>query len=167
MKSMSYILIILVSLFLSPAIGHAQTSETVISMPSIGVNASIVEVPLSAKLRTWDVSNLVMNVGHLQYTAWFGESNNIVLSGHSQNARGESEVFYNLDATQVGDEIVVQSADTTYRYIVTRVTTVASDDLSILYHSQVETLTIFTCDISSYTGNSYTRRHVVIAERSQ
>jgi sortase A len=166
-KPSYYLLIILAGLFFSYGTAHAQTSETVISIPSIEVNASIVEVPLSTKLRTWDVSHLAMTVGHLERTAWFGQPDNIVLAGHSENTSGQPDIFYDLDAVQVGDEIIVQSEDITYRYTVKRLDTVASNDLSILYSADVETLTLFTCDISSYTGSSYTRRHVVIAERNQ
>src|SRR5688572_29519994 len=148
MKQIQFLLIILASLCSSHGTSQAQTAETVISIPSIGVSAAIVEAPLSVELQTWDVSHLAMTVGHLQYTALFGQPNNIVLAGHSENANGEPDVFYNLDAVQVGDEIFVQSADLTYRYTVVRVDNVDHSDLSMLYSSPVETLTIFTCDIN-------------------
>jgi LPXTG-site transpeptidase (sortase) family protein len=65
----------------------------------------------------------------------------------------------------VGDEIVINSNGEEIRYRVTQVFNVSAHDLSILYPSTSERLTIMTCDTSSLSGGSYSRRDVVVAER--
>jgi LPXTG-site transpeptidase (sortase) family protein len=154
-----------VLIFLSvPA--RAQAAETRISIPSISVDALIVNAPLSNELQTWDVSHLAMNVGHLEYMGWFGENGNIVLAGHSVAANGSADIFYHLDKVKIGDEITVEDAGVTYRYVVTLIRNVDRTDISILASGDVETITLFTCDVSSYSGDgTYNRRDVVVAQR--
>jgi sortase A len=163
--------IIIAALILSVILIPVAASEDVpaISIPAINVNASIVSVPLKQfhdGSVTWDTSRLYGSVGHFDGTAWFGESGRIVLGGHSENARYEPDVFYQLDQVQVGDEIIVKTGGSELHYQVTELITVEEADLSVLEAQGSEQLVLMTCDISSYTGGGrYTRRVVIIASR--
>ncbi len=144
---------------------EAQTEGVSLSIPSIGVDASITDAPLNAQIGTWDVSHLNMNVGHLMGTAWFGSGSNIVLGGHSETPSLTPDVFYNLDAVQVGNDIFVNIDGIQVHYIVTEVTAVSRFDMRIAYPTPFEQLTIITCQRDSYDSNArqYQSRVVVKA----
>ncbi|MEQ8676801.1 MAG: sortase [Aggregatilineales bacterium] len=151
----------------SPVSAYDATGVT-ISIPSIGVSAPIVSIGIRAFPNgdvTWDTTELTTQVGFLQGTAWFGQGGNIVLGGHSELAERAPSVFYDLDQVVVGDEIVINSDGQDIRYRVTSVSNVSYRDLSILYPSTSERLTIMTCDTASLSGGNYSRRDVVVAER--
>lgn len=143
----------------------AQTEGVSLSIPSIGVDASITDAPLNSQIGTWDVSHLTMNVGHLMGTAWFGSGSNTVLGGHSETPSLTPDVFYNLDAVQVGNDIFVNIDGIQVHYIVTEVTSVSRFDMRIAYPTSFEQLTIITCQRDSYDGNArqYQSRVVVKA----
>jgi LPXTG-site transpeptidase (sortase) family protein len=142
-----------------------DTRLATIVIPSIGVEAPVVNAPFSRALETWDVSHLDMTVGHLEDMPWFGSGGNVPLGAHSVDSTGSPEVFYNLDAVQLGDEIIITEGNTAYHYIVLETRIVHETDLSILEDRSTETLTLFTCQTGSYdsTTNEYSRRYVVIA----
>ena len=166
-KKFIIVVLIISSLFIGQMSIQAQDAAVTISIPSIHVTAPIVHAPYSLELGTWDVSHLYMNVGHMEFTPWVGMGGNIVLGAHSETI-GEAapDIFYNLNAVRVGDEIIITIDGVNYVYRVVKTRTVASTDISILNATSTEVLTLFTCDIGSYGGNGkYGRRHVVIAQR--
>lgn len=154
---------------------HASTADEtldglVISIPSIQVEAPVVPVYIRTFPDgevTWDVSDLRMAVGHFEGLPFVGQGGNAVLGGHSERARGEADVFYNLHRVQVGDLIEVRTEDVEYQYEVRRVFSVDPRDLSVLYPTPSEQLTLITCDLASYheASGAYGRRVVVVADR--
>lgn len=154
-------------LFTSFSILTASASNgTSISIPAIGVEAPIVTIGVRAfpdGSVTWDTTNLTTQVGYLDGTSWFGEGGNIVLGGHSELGERAPAVFYNLDDLAVGDEIIVTIHGRENRYAVTRKFAVDQSDLSIVYPTSSEQLTIMTCDTSSFEGGTYSRRTVIVA----
>ena len=149
-------------------VGAYDATGANISIPSIGVDASIVSIGIRSFPNgevTWDTTQLTNEIGFLQGTSWFGQGGNIVLGGHSELADRVPTVFYELDRVAIGDEIIVTVDGTEVRYVVTDVFNVNYRDLSILYPSNSERLTLMTCDPESLSGDGYSRRDVVIAER--
>lgn len=147
----------------------SKTNSVMLSIPSVDISAPIVPIAMRQfddGSVTWDTSDLTMNVGHLQGLPWFGQGGNVVLGGHSELARGQADVFYNLDKVQLGDEIIVWDEGRNLRYIVREITEVDRDNLSILQASDREILTIMTCELDSFAeGGIYETRLVLIAER--
>lgn len=144
------------------------TPLTTLEIPSLEVETTIVPIEIRAfpdGTMTWDTSELTTEVGYLQGTAWFGDGSNIVLGGHSELANHMPSVFYNLHLMEAGDEIIVNDNGEEIQYIVSDVTEVDPADLSILYPSDQEVLTLITCDLDSFTGYEYKRRVVIVAER--
>jgi sortase A len=94
-----------------------------------------------------------------------GTRGNAVLGGHSEQARGVADVFFNLHQVQVGDEVLVTTGGDPLRYQVVSVRSVNFRDLSILHDAGDERLTIITCDRSTYTAGGYAGRVVVVARR--
>lgn len=146
---------------------YAGRTRPLIEIPAIEVSAPIVNVPIRALPQgvTWDTSRLYMTVGYLEKTPWFGDGGNTVLGGHSERARGEADIFWELDQLVSGDEIIVTVDEQERHYLVDRVFTVEHDDLSILRPTPHEQLTLFTCDTESYNTDdgSYNNRIVVVA----
>jgi len=141
-----------------------------ITIPSIQVEAPIVPVYIREFPNgevTWDVSDLRMSVGHFEGMPFVGQGGNAVLGGHSERARGEADIFYNLHQVSVGDEIIVTANGEEYHYEVQRVFSVDPQDLSVLYPTHSERLTLITCDLASFQeeSGSYGRRVVVVADR--
>lgn len=140
-----------------------------LSIPAIDVEAPIVTLYIRAFPTgevTWDTTAITSEVGYLDGMAWFGEGGNIVLGGHSELVGRVPAVFYELDEVAIGDEIIVDDNGTEWRYIVTDTFEVSASDLSILYPTRGERLTLMTCDTDSLVGGQYSRRVVVIAERA-
>jgi LPXTG-site transpeptidase (sortase) family protein len=136
-----------------------------LSAPTVGINADIVDVYLDGQ--SWDVAQLGNNIGHLQGTGWVGAAGNIGLAGHVELADGRVGVFRNLDKMATGDPITLTLGDLQQYYKVTQVKRANPNDLTILEPSNVDTITLITCDIGAYNllQNAYLDRVVVVAER--
>lgn len=169
--SISIIAAFILALFsISTPAKAADFTTATISIPSIEVSAPIVPIyvrQFSDGSVTWDTSRLRKKVGFLDGTSWFGQPGNIVLGAHSEQSRGVADVFYKLDQIQVGAEIIATVDGIEMRYAVVNVYTVGYEDISPLYPTGHEQLTLITCDLGSYTGStgSYSHRIVVVAHR--
>jgi sortase A len=144
-----------------------QEPTATISIPAINVQSRVVEIYVKAFADgsvSWDTSALQSSIGHLEGTAWFGESGNTVLGGHSELSNRRASVFASLDQLQIGDVILVDYSSAQRRYSVTGKSQVETDDLSPVYPTPQEQLTLITCDTSSFVGNdTYAKRLIVIA----
>jgi LPXTG-site transpeptidase (sortase) family protein len=134
-----------------------------IFIPTAGITASVIEVYLDGE--SWDVEYLGMNAGHLQGTAWFGDTGNMVLAGHVEMPDGRAGIFAGINELNVGDPLIVSLNDSQRRYSVTVVKKVAPDDLSVLYPTDHDQITLITCDSYNFFENEYQDRVVVVAER--
>ncbi len=137
--------------------------QTTIFIPSLGIYQPVVETYLDGV--SWDVSQLGNNVGHLEGTAWFNRPGNIALSGHVELADGRRGIFADLEKVKIGDIIELQQDDEVRRYAVAEVSTVAPDDLTPLYPSDIEKVTLITCGGYDFLADSYQYRVVVVAIR--
>jgi sortase A len=132
-------------------------------VPTMGVTASVVDTYLNDQ--SWDVSQLGNNAGHLQGTAWFGAPGNIALAGHVELADGSPGIFAKIDQLTQGDPIVLTLGALEQRYAVTEVKKVAPDDLTPLYPTTSDQITLITCNSYDFLQNDYQERVVVVAER--
>jgi LPXTG-site transpeptidase (sortase) family protein len=148
------------------ATAHADrgiVSEATIFIPSAGVLAPIIEVFLDGE--SWDVSKLGNNVGHLQGTSWLDASGNVVLSGHVELTSGGRGVFASLEELKTGESIIVTYQGVERRYSVTELKRVEPDDLTPVFPTSDDRLTLITCDEYNFLQNTYLQRVVVVAER--
>lgn len=134
-----------------------------IFLPTTGVTAPVIEVYLDGE--SWDVKSLGQNAGHLQGTAWFGETGNIVLAGHVELPDGRAGIFAGIGELNLGDPVILTLNEAQQRYSVASIKKVAPDDLSVLYPTEDDQLTLITCDAYDFLQNSYQERLVVVAER--
>lgn len=140
----------------------ARTAPRLV-VPRAGINQMIVTAFLDGQ--SWDVSTLGMNVGHLQGTSWVGEGRNVVLSGHVEMSDGRRGIFGNLDELVEGDLIIVNDQGESVQYAVVDKYSTTPDDLTPIYPTQSERLTLITCGDYDFLGDSYLERLIVVAER--
>lgn len=140
-----------------------QLGDARILIPALAVNAPIVQTYLNSG--SWDVSNLGMNVGHLEGTMWLDDMpGNVVLSGHVEMRDGRQGVFAGLENLAEGETILLQHNGEMRRYRVVSVSNVAPDDLNPVRPTTDERLTLITCDNYDFFQDSYLERTVIIAE---
>ena len=132
-------------------------------LPTAGVTAPVIEVYLDGE--SWDVKYLGQNAGHLQGTAWFGQSGNIVLAGHVEMPDGRAGIFAGVSKLNVGDPVVLSLNNQEQRYRISAIKRVEPDDLSVLYPTETDRLTLITCDSYDFLQNTYQDRVVVVADR--
>lgn len=157
------VLALLALLLIVPATTAQDTP--VLSIPALNVRSAIGVFPLNGV--SWDIDPWHTGIGHLQGTAWFDAPGNIALGGHSWMPDQTPGIFVNLHQLQAGDTIVVTVGGVERQYSVSGVRSVSMNDMSILYPTRSERLTIITCDAASYDANTqiYYRRIVVTADR--
>jgi LPXTG-site transpeptidase (sortase) family protein len=126
------------------------------------VSASIVQVYLDGK--SWDVSHLGNNVGHLKGTAWLPATGNVVLLGHVELSDGGKGIFASLKDMHPEDVIIVQTANGEFRYAVSSIYTTDPTDLKPIYPQQTNILTLITCDDYDFVTDTYRQRTIVVAE---
>lgn len=134
-----------------------------INIPVMGVNAPIIQVFLDGT--SWDVSGLGRDVGHLQGTAWFDTPGNVVLSGHVELRDGHGGAFRYLEDLATGERILISFQGEERVYVVSENFKVEPDDLTPLYPTDTDRLTLITCGDYNFLADSYNSRVVVVAER--
>ncbi|MGD8902342.1 MAG: class F sortase [Anaerolineae bacterium] len=139
-----------------------------IRVPAIGIDRSIIEVPLTydSQTNTWnqDYSQLFRDgredlVGHYLGSASPGQPGNTVLVGHNYGY-GVKGVFLRLGRLKAGQQVeVVNAAGQTFTYKVSEVMQIpwtTKDQQQLLSHQQylsvgdAERLTLVTCGGSSW-----------------
>lgn len=140
-----------------PAILPAERIEA----PAIHLDAKVVESPIVNG--EWEIPKFA--AGHLEGSAQPLQGSNVILAGHVQSI-SSGDVFANLDRLKPGDLIRLYTKVTVVTYRVSKVETVANDDVKVLAPTPREELTLITC-----TGewlpfqHDYSERTVVIADR--
>lgn len=163
--------LVLVAFFgLIPTFVRANGSDVLLNIPDLNISTPIVEIKIkqfpNGEL-TWDTQNLGMNVGHLEGTAWVDAPGNIVLGAHSELAKRQAGIFYDLDQLALGDKIQLINGAETREYVVTQSYEVEVTDMAPVYPTTTDRITLITCDTNSYdpeTG-AYNKRLIVVAER--
>jgi LPXTG-site transpeptidase (sortase) family protein len=135
-----------------------------LSIPTVGVNADVVDVYLDGE--SWNVRELGAYAGHLEGTTWIGQPGNLALAGHVELPDGRPGIFARLETIEAGDPIILSLDGVEQHYTVTEVKRVEPDDLTVLYPSTTDKITLITCDDYDFIQNSYLERVVVVAERT-
>lgn len=132
-------------------------------IPSANVYAPIIEAYLDGT--SWGISHLGDNAGHLEGTAWLDQPGNIVLAGHVERANGRPGIFAALGSLKPGDWAMIKYGGEERMYTISLVGVYAPNDLTPLYPSSSDRLTLITCDKYDFVTNSYRERIVAIADR--
>lgn len=138
-----------------------------VMISSVGIESEVTTFPLDGEGRTWDIDLWEHRVGHFYGTSWLGTAGNIVLGAHSEYPDGTPGTFHALVDVGLGDAIIVRDSDLSERYIVTHIHSVDYRDVSVVYPTGDQRLTLITCDIPSYVADQglYYERLVVVAQK--
>ncbi len=111
-----------------------------IQIPRVGLTAVVAQGDSDAVLRR--------AVGHLDGTAWPGQSGNVVLAGHRDT------FFSPLKRVQVGDVITLRTRGGDFTYLVESTSVVPPGDVQVLQPTGRPTLTLITCFPFAYFGSA-------------
>jgi LPXTG-site transpeptidase (sortase) family protein len=131
--------------------------------PTAGINTTVIQSYLDGT--SWDIANLGRYAGHLQGTAWMNEPGNIVLAGHVEMSDGRKGIFASIEDLRPGDPLILSQDKNRHYYAVKEILRVEADDLSVLYPSSAERLTLITCSNYDFLQDVYHERYVVVADR--
>ena len=131
--------------------------------PTAGINSHVVESYLDGN--SWDVRDLGPQVGHLQGTAWTHTPGNIVLAGHVEMTDGRPGIFASINQMSIGDPLIIMQDGAEHTYQITQMFHTEPDDLSVMYPTTSERLTLVTCSNYSFLADEYRDRFIVIADR--
>lgn len=115
-----------------------------IEIPRIGLDVSMFE---GVSLATLD-----NGPGHWPGTAMPGQIGNVVIAGHRVS---HGRPFRHIDQLQVGDEVVLTTADGRFVYVVTGAQIVEPDALHIVDQTAEPTATLFACHPPGSTRQRY------------
>lgn len=98
---------------------------------------------------------LGLGPGHYPTTAWPGQAGNVGVAAHNT-------FWINFGDLRPGDEIVVQTLDRNYRYVITGTQIVAPSDTAVLAQDAGHKLTLTTC-WPLWAGALATKRFIISA----
>ena len=120
-----------------------------VEIPAIGVDSTIVQGV------NWD--QLKKGVGQLVSSTQPGEEGNLVLAAHNDIF---GEIFRHLDKLAPGDEIIVSTERSVYRYVVREIDVVKPTDIQVMAPTQHAQTTLISC----YPYQINTERIVIFAD---
>src|SRR5439155_10573860 len=120
-----------------------------IDAPSVGLSSTVLEGS--------DDTTLARAAGHIEDTAFPGDSGNIGIAGHRDT------IFRPVRNLHVGDPLVLTTSDRVFRYRIARTTVVEPEDVYVLDPSDHPTLTLVTCFPFEFIGHA-PRRFIVSAD---
>ena len=133
-----------------------------LTIPHLGVSSDLIDFTIADG--TWQIDPWEPHVGQLEALPDINGTGNIVLAGHSEYPDGKPGVFHNIETLWPGDVIVTQEQQTR-TFVVAYQRSVVETDLTILYPTLHNQMTLFTCSIASYVASTarYEKRSVVVA----
>jgi sortase A len=144
--------------------GDKRASTSASPAPAAGALLGRLEAPsvqMSAVvLEGSDDGTLSRGAGHIEDTPFPGQSGNIGIAGHRDT------VFRPLRNIKVGDPLALTTADSTYRYRVSRTLIVGPDDVYVLDTTKEPTLTLVTCYPFDFIGHA-PKRFIIQATLAQ
>lgn len=111
-----------------------EFTGAIIHIPKVGVSQAVVSGVSREHLKA--------GPGHYPGTALPGHAGNVVISGHRTTY---TRPFIDLDVLVAGDEVVVDTREGSFRYLVESSHVVAPDDAGLLRASGRSLLTLTTC----------------------
>jgi LPXTG-site transpeptidase (sortase) family protein len=145
-------------------LAYGDLGDLWIEIPTLGVKAPIVGVPLTAE-SDWDVTWLANNVGWLNGTAFPTWEGNSVLTAHVTNADGLDGPFANLKKLKYGDQIIVHLFDEKYIFEVrnSRLSRPYTTGFAFEHLEEQSYLTLITCQFYLPSSDTYLFRRVIRA----
>jgi LPXTG-site transpeptidase (sortase) family protein len=129
-------------------------------VPSIGVDSRVIQLGTKYDKNgtlVWETPPFA--VGHYRGTANPGAPGNVVLGGHISSPN-EGSVFKRLPEVEIGDGVIVETAEKAFLYQVTDIKVVDPDRVEVMDPTESSIVTLITC----VPDGIYTQRLIVRAE---
>ncbi|HVO43860.1 MAG TPA: sortase [Aggregatilineales bacterium] len=131
-----------------------------LAIPSIGLDLPVGEAHTIQD--TWYIPRVTNRVEHLQARPLPGQNDNVPLAGHVDLGPRRPAAFFKLKNVALNDTVYVTYDGMLYTYIVERMWLVVPTDISPLYPTDHEMLTLITCG-GDHVGSGYAERLIVRA----
>ena len=142
--------------------GVYQSSGMVLTLPTLGVSAQIIGVPLDSD--GWNAAWLGNYAGYLEGSAFPTWNGNTVITGHVWTAMNEPGIFLDLNTLHYGDKVQIYAWGQIYTYQVRSSFVVSKGNVaSVMQSEKADWLTLVTCDGYDPDSGTYTYRRVVRA----
>lgn len=139
-----------------------HSSGMVLALPTLGVSAQIIGVPLASD--GWNTTWLGNYAGYLEGSAFPTWNGNTVITGHVWTATDKPGIFLNLDSLKYGDEVRIYAWGQVYTYQVRSSFMVSAGNVaSVMQSEKADWLTLVTCDGYDPDSGTFTYRRVVRA----
>jgi sortase A len=139
----------------------ADYSREATKLPKLGEHMGMLIIPkLQVSIPIYHGASeqeLQKGIGHYPKSAWPGEKNNVVLSGHRDT------VFRQLGKVGVNDRLIIQTAEGEFVYKVRKVRIVHENDRTVIVEKPRPTLTVTTCYPFDFIGDAK-QRYVLVAQ---
>ena len=159
--------LVLFGLFFGSGANGLKTSQAAakpkerIQIPSIGLDLQVVVARFSRG--TWNFNRILRQAAYLDKRPQPGQGSNAVIAAHFELAQRRPGPFNKLGAVKPNDEVIVTHKGIQYRYVVQSVYQVDPSDLSPIYQTDGEVLTLITCDDFNDKTRTYDKRLIVRA----
>lgn len=107
----------------------------ILSVPSVNIKYPVVKGTSSKILKT--------SLGYFENTALPGQKGNFAVAGHRNSSY--AKYFNRLDEVKPGDEIIVETKDNKYTYIVDKTLKIHESETDVLKQSEDARITLITC----------------------
>ena len=143
-----------------------QSTELVLSIPSLNLSIPIIGIPETEK--GWDVTWLTDQAGWLAGSAWPTWKGNTVLTAHVWDAYNQPGPFAGIKNLRYGDLIQIESLRRTYTYEVRENERIHTENVEKMMQSEKEDwVTLVTCESYDSQSQKYLSRRMVRAILTQ
>jgi len=140
---------------------YAQLGDLWLEIPALGVRTTIVGIPTNSS--GWDLTWLGNRAGYLDGTAYPTWNGNTGITGHVYMPNGKPGPFVDLHTLYWGQQVIIHIDGQAYIYEVRSVRRVWPNDVTVLGHAELPTLTLITCQGYDQARNEYNYRIAVRA----
>jgi LPXTG-site transpeptidase (sortase) family protein len=143
---------------------YSEADNLRLEIPRLGLDTSIVGVPVSNDGAAWDVTWLGSDAGWLNGTAFPSFEGNSVITGHVWGADNRPGIFVGLKDLAYGDTVIIHAYGHIYTYEVRETRTAAPDAVrNVIQHKNNPWVTLVTCEDYLPGTTDYASRRVVSA----
>jgi LPXTG-site transpeptidase (sortase) family protein len=147
-----------------PPFDYSNYGDLRLEIPSLGVDTSIVGVPVAKDGESWDVAWLGRQAGWLNGTAFPSFAGNSVITGHVWDADNKPGIFVDLKKLGYGDKVTVHAYGWAYSYEVREAMLARPDAIrDVITHEDKPWVTLVTCEDYNTSTAAYAGRRVVRA----
>jgi len=127
----------------------SETGKMYLNIPKINLKNVPININTNSGSERDYSQFLYTGVAHFKGTSLPGHDGKTFIYGHSGsgilNGHPYTNIFNNLDSLNLGDEFTIKYKDVSYKYMVTKLKAVETDDISVIQSTDKKTVSLMTC----------------------